>query len=814
MKEAQALRDLGLLIDEPHSNPHSDPEATAQADLEHRDDHYPWCDGLHEWHQEQLWGPELGYSPQDFPKIKLYDDPKTDAQAHLEPREKVDQSLDATSQLCASQITASDVGDHPPHLKSLASSQADVQASPKLHEERDQALDTTEKNCASQLITSDLAAHLPHSNSLSGPIADTRVYVDLCGEPDEVLDNAPQPYASQFTTSDVVAHPPHLTSLSGPETDTRVYVDLCGKDDQVMDTTEHNWAASPTISGMATHSPHSNLLAGPESEMRPYLELRGKMDWLLDTTVHKCEFCNLHYGGFDLLMHVHFVHNASYSEVCPCEACVVNQLLNTQAVRKARTQGFKAALELAGEGAVHTERRMSGAQTNARVAHVRNKSLEELHQRFPSTTGPLSLSSPSATKHAAANDSALVANPQDSRVDSASPMHTHSTPYVATKRRRPAKAGPRLLPNNIRFCKDESLEISERNLSYEVSQIESGELHEENNQVFWIEKKAEEALFWLDGDDKRLKSVVTGKPMRWLHFLPFDIPKDVPGWQLVCWYRQAAAEGIQLRHQDLYDRMHSPLSSSGIKGRVQSWGRGVGTLSHSRAMHFNWPSKNAMDTIAGLNYDQARFNTWWDVKFVPSNGTYIARQPQDHAGYRYPELDSRTKKPKMPHYFIENPEHRQISEQVKLIDDAMLFLSIKAEECGMTKGYAELLPWFGLKAGDNWTQDLDTDLVLEFERWRKGCPDTPSVSVLRAAIEDAGSQAEVEAIKNADYSLTPWLRDIVAGLAPVRQERRQSDENKRAEVGLRVFKRLTDKRKIGQLDDVEEGAGQSKRRAT
>ncbi|MCP6313198.1 hypothetical protein NL444_27390, partial [Klebsiella pneumoniae] len=85
----------------------------------------------------------------------------------------------------------------------------------------------------------------------------------------------------------------------------------------------------------------------------------------------------------------------------------------------------------------------------------------------------------------------------------------------------------------------------------------------------------------------------------------------------------------------------------------------------------------AMDIVAGLNYNQARFNTWWNVGFAPSHGVWMAIQPHFHSGYR--DLDSiitKEDKSQQPYYFIENPESRKISEYVKLVDDAMLFLTI------------------------------------------------------------------------------------------------------------------------------------------
>lgn len=131
-----------------------------------------------------------------------------------------------------------------------------------------------------------------------------------------------------------------------------------------------------------------------------------------------------------------------------------------------------------------------------------------------------------------------------------------------------------------------------------------------------------------------------------------------------------------------------------------------------------------------------------------------------------------------------------MSEQVRLMDDAMLFLTIKAEECGITDGFNGIVSWITKPAGDNWTEDLDVDLVCEFERWREGCPDSPSVVVLRSVLEQAGSGAESDAIKNADYSLTPSLRGLVGGLASARETRRLRDVKTRSRITSNIGKRM------------------------
>jgi hypothetical protein len=644
---------------------------------------------------------------------------------------------------------------------------------------------------------------------------------------------------------------------------------------------------------MASYSPHSET-----EDTQAYSNLRAEMDQTLDTTENDCDFCGLRYGGFDMLMHVHFVHNLSYSAVCPCDECLVVRLTKRDELAYLEALLFptraqaghddNAAPALADGHSLASGGLNPATEMNAQIEHRRKTSLAALHQRYPSSSSTASPPQPAFTEPAAENNFAFVDLTPDSRVDSLSSTQTpsvpmvhstptmqpvqsaqsvlpapftepaaednfafvdltpdsrvdsfsltqmppmpmaHSTPtiqpaesvqstpsvpFTPAQPILPMKGDPQLLPNNIRFFAPSS-EISERNLPYNMSQIESGDLYEDDGRIVWIEKQLGPTPDWLDGDDQKVLSHITKLPMKWFDFLPYNILRDVSPWQLVYWFREAAAQGLHIRHQDLYDRMDSPLTSSGLTGRVQGWQRSVGMLSKTKSMNFNWPSKHALDTVAGLTYIQARFNTWWDVQFIRREGVFIARQPNDHAGYRQPMANARDKKNKTPYYIIDNPEYRQISEHVRLIDDAMLFLTIKAEECGMTKGYQELLPWFGLKAEDKWTRELDTDLALEFERWRYGCNDTPSISVLRLALEQAGSQAEAEAIKNADYSLTPWLQDVEVALTPLRKARSMRDQEARDKFAKKLANRKNDKRKTNQVDDVEMGAGGGKRRTS
>ncbi|KAM0704638.1 hypothetical protein Q7P35_007424 [Cladosporium inversicolor] len=625
-----------------------------------------------------------------------------------------------------------------------------------------------------------------------------------------------------------------------------------------------------------------------KADLQAYRKLQGYLDQIVNTTPHDCEVCGLNNGGFDLIMHIHFGHNLDYSDVCPCDDCVVVQLNKSIEEERQQREAFEVigrffyrsghdeTVQTAASPEVDTgdspvflsKSPVSGSQlmNSTPVAQHQNPSVA------PSVNGPQQhyttvKTSPSlaSLKHAvqtalaptgcapvirtdsmslAPNLSspftsaqtshtkivpAVANNTQHTRVDSAVSTQSlpapSAVPILVPKPSQPAMSKPKptttkpklatlklnMVPDKITFFQFNK-ELSEKNLPYQVSKIECGEMYEENGKISWAETRVD-APQWLDGNDNIVKSIATGKNMRWCPCLPHNIRTDVPAWQITCWYREAAAQGYSLRQQDFIDR-GLKLSASGLTGRVQKWQSGVGMLSQARSTFFKWPSKQAMGTVAGLNYHQARFNTWWDCGFSQSHGVWFAIQPSAKPGYRdMDSIMSKDDKSQQPYYFVQNHETRKVSEYVKLVDDATLFLSIEAEECGMTGSYAELLSWFSKPAEDQWTRDLEADLVVEFGRWREGCRDTPSVAVLRTALQHAGSVAEVEAIKRADYRMTPWLQDVVAGLAPLKESRRSKDAQKKHEVAQKVANRGSGKRKIAEVDGVEMGAGQDKKRA-
>jgi len=221
-------------------------------------------------------------------------------------------------------------------------------------------------------------------------------------------------------------------------------------------------------------------------------------------------------------------------------------------------------------------------------------------------------------------------------------------------------------------------------------------------------------------------------------------------------------------------------------------------------INYNWPSRHSIKSVSKLTWAQARLNTWWDVQYLNAEGVYIVRQPEMHPGYlrRYttPEEES-------PHYFIEDDADRKVSEQVQMIADAILFLEIKAEESEIECGTQGLLSWFSGRVADVEKEQLDLDILLEFQRWRQGCLDTPSVNELRAALGEASSQVEYDAIMAGDYRWTLSLQMCEHELEEERVQRRAQDAAMAAKALVKAGARS--KRAAGKraAADGVEGAG-------
>ena len=189
-------------------------------------------------------------------------------------------------------------------------------------------------------------------------------------------------------------------------------------------------------------------------------------------------------------------------------------------------------------------------------------------------------------------------------------------------------------------------------------------------------------------------------------------------------------------------------------------------------VNYNWPSRHSIKSISKLTWEQARLNTWWDVQYLHAEDVYIVRQPDTHPGYLRPyTLPAEV----APYYFIEDHADRKMSEQVRLIADAMLFLEIKAEESEIETGIEGLLSWFSSRVADAEKEQLDLDILLEFQRWRQGCAETPYVNDLRSALDRVESQMEYDAIMAGDYTQTLSLQLRELKLEAARGQRKAQD---------------------------------------
>lgn len=161
----------------------------------------------------------------------------------------------------------------------------------------------------------------------------------------------------------------------------------------------------------------------------------------------------------------------------------------------------------------------------------------------------------------------------------------------------------------------------------------------------------------------------------------------------------------------------------------------------------------------------------------------------------------------MPFFIINKPEERQLSEYVKYLCDAMLFLEIKAKESKMS--FNQLLDWFARPSEDSWVDRLEYDLVCEFQRWRQGCPDSPSVDCFRTALDSVRSAGQRVLIYNLGYyEDVPELLDVYNGLASEKEARRKADEEVRAVIAARAAKRVANRLRAEKAGNIEaEGEG-------
>lgn len=492
----------------------------------------------------------------------------------------------------------------------------------------------------------------------------------------------------------------------------------------------------------------------------------------LDDKEYTCKLCGSRFGGLDLLIHIHIDHKLEQSDVCPCADCNISKIKRVSAdIDWTNTiNGLSSlALDLEAEHFPVWHDFSDGSQRGKENIEQERDVAGPLgfHGSWPASQSLRTQEQQDKSSHGLTKSRSS----KDGRAQNTTPSE-------------PSQNEPD--PENVLFFRGDG-EICEKNLPYEMSLIEYGNVcRDGQGQTSWF-CKLEAPPEWLDANGHPVMSPFTHKKMKELPFLPNEIEWKVPGWMLLLWYRQAAKQGLKLEYQDLFDRMRYKLSRASIKRRMQKWRLGMGLLSQTNSGDSSWPSSDAMNTIRELSYLQLKFNTWWEVECFPGN-VYVVRQPRQHYGY----LDQRSRpaEVKSPWYFVLKPEERKISANVKLIDDALLFLDIKAAECGMTGGLDGILDWFSLKVFPNRTDDLALELIDEFHRWRDGCRNTPPVDAFRTALESASSVEEYNAIKEADYSLTTWLRDMDEGLTLTKGVRSKQDNAKNGGVMSKGMERV------------------------
>lgn len=254
-----------------------------------------------------------------------------------------------------------------------------------------------------------------------------------------------------------------------------------------------------------------NLEAGAQAHTNFLSHIPG----ILDPTEHDCDLCGERYGGYDLLLHVHIVHKLEQSDICPCEDCILNKLTRSVDEDIDRRVGAEMSLTTVSPGVVETVRSFTPQPPQ------KTTSANEMSQ----TTAP-----PSAVEMARSfipqppqkpnRPSEMQNTASSSAVETVRPL-TPQPPQKATPasekaksiRKSPSPQPNELLkvPKGINFH-SEGNQIHEKNLSYEMSLIEMGELHKDASGVHWI-NKLDTAPEWLDGSDQAVKSRISGRPM-------------------------------------------------------------------------------------------------------------------------------------------------------------------------------------------------------------------------------------------------------------------------------------------------------------
>lgn len=493
-----------------------------------------------------------------------------------------------------------------------------------------------------------------------------------------------------------------------------------------------------------------------------------------------CELCGeLNNNWCDMVYHVHFWHQVPYSQACPCAGCVAMRLPPAEEDSSALQMGSMTLGDDAGltvTPAPHTNGEMAELPATENVFKPAKSKLGDMLDASAAAhatpMGIVGTPAPAWTTPGSATGT-QPAIPSQSDVTPA----PHPPDVTVTSWNVRAQQQPLARPPDFTFWtqpQNEKKSIRENNLPYSMSQIEAGKYRlTPDGKASWRHNNTI-AQTWNPTGTNPIRSPFTGRIMRYLPFMPEEIPMNTLGWQLYTYIRSGTTENppVEVRYDDLYDRMDRTMTHSALSNRIAKWLAAVGGLPMNVCVNYNWPSRHSINSISKLTYEQARLNTWWDVQYLHAEDVYIVRQPDTHPGYLRTWT---TPAEEAPYFFIEDHADRKMSEQVRLTVDAMLFLEIKAEESGIETGVEGLLSWFSSRVADAEKEQLDLELLLEFQRWRQGCTETPSVSGFRAALDKVESQAEYDAIMAGDYTQTLSLQLREFELEAARGQRKAQD---------------------------------------
>lgn len=493
----------------------------------------------------------------------------------------------------------------------------------------------------------------------------------------------------------------------------------------------------------------------------------GTLDNATEKPEMICEFCGESSTKKDeMIFHVHLWHQVMYSQECPCDACIAIGLpldLHMQLMDPMQGVMDEAAL-LATSSPTFT-----GQADDTFTAQ----------NMFETATQPRLIGMLNASAAAQASSMSYAGQSVQSVDASGSALGApiHLTNGSALIPVRPARVQQQPLarpPDFSYFTRPQPGSIRENNLPYSMSLIEAGKYNlTPSGQASWRHNNTIAPIWNPTGTDP-VRSASTGRIMRYLPFIPEHIPMSTLGWQLYTYVRSGTTQTppVEVRYDDLYDRMDRTMTHSALSNRISKWLAEVGGLPMNVCINYNWPSRHSIKSVSKLTWEQARLNTWWDVQYLHAEDVYIVRQPDMHPGYlkrwTTPEEEA-------PYYFIEDCGDRKISEQVQMIADAILFLEIKAEESGIHTGIEGLLSWFSSRVADADKEQLDLGILLEFQRWRQGCPETPSISEIRTALDNVSSQVEYDAIMAGEYRWTLALQLSEHELENARMQRKAQD---------------------------------------